>query len=41
MLELGIKYNDGRAEGERKEWGELVITNWDTASSGGLDFGSS
>jgi DNA adenine methylase len=36
MLGLGIKYTVGRAQGERKETGELVITNWDTASSGGL-----
>ncbi len=36
MLELDIKYSVGRAKGERKTAGELVITNWDTAASGGL-----
>lgn len=36
MLELSIKYSVGRAKGERKETGELVITNWDTSQSGGL-----
>jgi DNA adenine methylase len=36
MLALGIKYTVGKADGERKESGELVITNWDTSTSGGL-----
>lgn len=36
MLGLDIRYSVGRAKGERKTSGELVITNWDTAASGGL-----
>ncbi|MGQ5524243.1 DNA adenine methylase [Chitinimonas sp. PSY-7] len=36
FLELDIKYSIGKAEGERKTAGELVITNWDANTSGGL-----